>query len=131
MSNRINGREDDFVAAGFRKLDQPLEDHPPIIQWGKIYLTKMTQEEKIRYLERLASAMNHAAAIIQEERDQLAVLATKKEEQIMKMTEALNQNNAMIQAEITKVNQERQSFNAEVKKLKDKIRKLERDGDNS
>lgn len=55
--------------------------------------------------------MNHAASLIQTERNQLNKLCELKEQQIEKMKEAMDANNNMLQSEIAKINEERQKFN--------------------
>jgi len=124
--SKINGNgQDDFVAAGFHRLDERLVTRrPPKIMWGPEYLMK-TDSAKIEYLEKLAAAMNHAAHLIQDERDQLNKLCGLKEEQITSMKASLAQNNEMIHSEITKMNEERQSYNAQIAKLNQRIRELE------
>lgn len=120
MSNRLN--QNDFVGAGFKRLDNTaIEQYPPKIQWGQLYRDK-SQEEKIRYLERLASAMNHAAAKIQAERDALGRLCEKKEMQLIVMAHSMEQNNAMLQSEVTGMNEDRQQMLQEIARLRTELR---------
>lgn len=103
--------QEDLIAQGFHKLDDDLiVAKPPQILWGRIY-QESSDEEKIEYLEKLASTMNHAAALIQDERNQLTELCELKEQQIEKLKKAMDANNNMLQSEITKINEERQKFN--------------------
>lgn len=121
MSNILN--QDDFVGAGFQRLDATaIEQHPPKIKWGQLY-RDMSMRAKIRYLERLASAMNHAAATIQNERDALGALCEKKEQQLATMARAVEQNNAMLQSEVTRMNEDRQQMLKEVARLRAELRK--------
>jgi len=121
MGNILNQK--DFVGAGFQKLDDTLiEQHPPKISWGMLYRDKMSQREKIQYLERIASAMNHAAAMIQKERDALNILCGKKERQLVTMQKAVAQNNEMLQSEVTRLNEDRQNMLQEIARLKNKLR---------
>jgi len=114
-----------LIAAGFHKLDPELMvDRPPKIKWGLVYQAS-SDEQKITYLEKLAAAMNHAAHLIQSERDKLSVLCVKKEEQIKSLKKALDQNNDMIQSEITRMNSERQDYNKAAAEANAKIRELE------
>ncbi len=69
--------------------------------------------------------MNHAASVIQDERDALGKLLDIKEEQLRKQHEMLNANNLMLQQQITKINEERQDYNAHVASLNARIRELE------
>ena len=103
--------QEDLIAQGFHKLDDKLiVARPPKISWGMIYQGS-SNEEKIEYLEKLASTMNHAASLIQDERNQLNKLCELKEQQIEKLKEAMDANNLMLQSEVTKINEERQKFN--------------------
>ena len=114
----------DLIAQGFHKLDNNLiENRPPKITWGKIYL-EFTSEEKLAYLEHLAATMNHAAYLIQTERNNLGKLCELKEGQIGKLKVAMEQNMFMLQSEITKINEERQSFNEEAVRMLTQIREL-------
>ena len=102
-----------------------ISERPPKINWGKGYLNK-PDSEKIKYLENFASSMNHAAYLIQGERDQLGKLCELKEKQLIGMNKSLTANNTMLQQEITKINEQRQGFNAEVARLNSRIRELEK-----
>jgi hypothetical protein len=118
--------KEDLIAKGFHKLDDNLiTNRPPKIKWGEIY-KGFTDKEKITYLEKLASSMNHAAHLIQSERNELGRLCELKEQQIIKLKEAMDKNMLMLQTEMTKINEERQRFNKEVLCLNQRIRELEK-----
>ena len=89
-----------------------------------------SDKEKIEYLEKLASSMNHAIALIQEERNKLGELCELKEQQLVKIAEAVRTNNEMLQQEVTRMNAERQGYNREVARLNTQIREMRSDGDN-
>ena len=115
----------DFIGKGFHRLDPDLiQDPPPKIKWGKKYLEEWSDEQKIKYLEKLACTMNHAAYLIQKERDELQAMCEKKEAQIIAMDKALRQNDILLQQEVTRMNEQRQDYNANVSKLNRKIREL-------
>ncbi len=121
----MNNEENDFYVEGFKKIDQNLIlRDPPKIKWGKQYQEK-TNEEKIRYLEKLASAMNHAAYLIQIERDKLNELLFLKESQLITMNDIVIKNNAMLQSEVTKMNGNKQEYNKKIAELNKHIRELE------
>lgn len=121
-----NGK-DEYVAAGFERLDPELiERRPPKIKWGRLY-GDMSDEAKVTYLEKLAATMNHAAYLIQEERNKLGVLCDMKEKQLLKMAEAVRVNNDMLQHEVTRMNEQRQGYNREVARLNERIRELSGD----
>lgn len=127
--------EDDLVAAGFHRLDPDLiEQRPPKIKWGMVYSGKVKDPEtgewwddarRIVYLEKLAATMNHAAKLIQDERNVLLELIEKKANQLIAASEAVNRNNAMLQQQITEMNEKQQQFNTRVAELNTKIRELE------
>jgi hypothetical protein len=122
MSNNDNG---DIFAAGFERLDEKyITKRPPKINWGMIY-KDMPDAEKISYLEKLASSMNHAAALVQDERNELGRLCELKEGQIATMEEAVRQNNVMLQQEVTRMNTQRQDYNEIIKGLNQRIKELE------
>ena len=121
---RLDNLSEDLVAKGFHKVDDHLVDRKaPKINWGRIY-QKFTDKEKIAYLEKLCSTMNHAAWLVQGERNQLNELCEKKEEQLGKMKAAMDQNMNTLQTEMTKFNEQRQQYNAEIAKLNKQLRKL-------
>jgi len=110
--------EKDLIKKGFHKLDSKLiSATPPKIKWGKIYQA-LDDKDKIAYLEKMASTMNHAAFLIQEERNELGELCQLKEEQLEKMSEAMVQNDTMLHGKITKMNEERRKFNESKSGLK-------------
>ena len=121
---------DDLMDAGFERLDSTkMENRPPRIKWGRIYKEKMSPQQKIEYLERLASTMNHAAALIQKERNVLGILCEKKEAQLMVMKKTVDQNGDMLQQQITRLNADRQHFIDEITKLRTEIRTLKKKAD--
>lgn len=129
MNNNVHLlKEDDLVEAGFERLDQRLlDDRAPKIKWGHIY-EKWPADRKLTYLEKLATSMNHAASLIQDERNQLVTLVELKEQQIEQAQKDVNANNAMLQAQITKHNAEKQdllkasmALQAEIKTLKAEV----------
>ena len=115
----------DFVGDGFRRIDpKVMTRRPPRIKWGELYKS-WKPERKIEYLEKFAASMNNAADLLQHERNELNVLCEKKEKQIEAMKVAIDQNNAMIQSEITKMNAERQEYNKAIAERNQRIRELE------
>lgn len=125
----VDNQQRDLVKEGFHKLDDNLVDsRAPKINWGKIY-QGLNEQEKIDYLEKLCATMNHAAHLIQEERNQLNELMEKKEKQLEAMKKAMAQNNELLQKQITEMNLDRQSFNKRVAELNKEIRELKAVGD--
>jgi len=120
--------EPDYVAAGFQALDVELPPRPKKIQWGRLYRDK-TDAQKITYLEKLAASMNEAAAKIQGERDALGQLCELKEQQLIQQSRAVAANNEMLQAEMTKMNLDKQEILKSCADLRARVRELERRGD--
>jgi hypothetical protein len=114
----INKIEEDLKSKGFNKLDKELISHnPPKIKWGEQF-EEMEDAKKIEYLKKLAATMNHAASLIQDERNQLNELLALKEKQVEKSAKLVEKNEEMVSKELAKVNEERQQFNQSVAGLK-------------
>jgi hypothetical protein len=114
--------QEDLMVDGFHKLDT-VEPNPPKVTWGVKFL-EMEPADQIAYLKKLASAMNHAAFLIQEERNQLLELCRKQEAQIKLQQEAVDKNNQMLQQEVSSMNEKRQVFNKEIARLNALVREL-------
>jgi len=120
MGNML--KMNDFVGAGFHRLDDNLiEQHPPMIQWGQL-VRDMGPEARERYLQRLASTMNHAARLVQDERNALQVLCGKKEEQLIALAKAVEANNSMLHSEVTRMNEDRQQMLTTIARLNTELR---------
>jgi hypothetical protein len=120
----VDNMQEDLENAGLNKLDPKHVDlAPPRIKWGELY-KNFNEAEKVEYLEKIASAMNHAAYQVQLERDELLKLCELKEKQIHQLGHDMRNNNGMIQSEIMKVNDERQAFNKHVAELNQQIKDL-------
>jgi len=135
----------DFIAKGWKKLDKELMvDEPPKISWGGIFLGERpdpkksligvpyfwTDSDRLSYTTKLAEAMNHAASLIQGERNKLLELLELKVGQLKQMSEAMEQNNLMLQTEITKMNENKQHYHAKIAELNRTIRELKAHGNN-
>jgi hypothetical protein len=115
---------DDLVAKGFHRLDSKLlTNNPPKIAWGSVYVA-WTDGERLSYVEKLACTMNHAAMLIQNERNQLLELCEQKEAQLTSIKRSLDANNEMIQQQVTTMNADRQKYNAAIAKLNQVVRDL-------
>lgn len=127
----------DTVEDGLLKLDQKwLKQNPPRISWGDKF-SDWEVDKQIRYLKRLASTMNHAAFLLQNDLRSCNKLLVQKEARITQMTKDLAANNVMLQQMAASLNDERQksnahaaSLNKEMKALRAKVQELE-DGNNN
>jgi len=116
---------DDYIGQGFHQIDdQYLSKRPPHISWGADY-KKMTDPEKILYLQGLANTMNHAAALLQDERDALNKACEMKEKQLRSMAETVQRNDMVLQAQIEQMNTQRHEFRTVIAQLDEKIRTLQ------
>jgi len=115
--------EIESVTEGIKHIE--VVELPPKVKWGEEFLA-WDDGHKIQYLTKFAEAMNHAADVMQTERDKLGKLAEKKEEQLMQMQAMMDANNRMLQSEVTKMNEYKQECNANIAKLNARIRELER-----
>ena len=119
-------KEIDKVSEGFKRVE--VAERPPKIKWGDTFHS-WPDQKKIKYLMKFAEAMNHAAYMVQKERDELGKLAELKEEQLMQMQSMMDANNRMLQSEVTKMNDYRQQAQDHAAKQEARIRELE-SGDN-
>ncbi len=124
--NNGNGKDkQDFLGDGYHRLDDELISRtPPRIAWGEGY-KMMTDAQKIDYLEKLASTMNHAAFLIQNERNDLVKLYDNKERKVEAMSKALDANNSMMQQQITKMNADKQEYFKSIARLNETVREYE------
>ena len=124
MTNNAKKIADEIYdhADGLKRIEAV--ELPPKIKWGDEFLS-WTPEKKLQYLMKFAEAMNHAADVIQRERNLLGELVEKKEEQLQQMQSMLDANNQMLQQEITRMNEERNKTNKYVAQLNARIRELE------
>ena len=127
MSKNGNGEDHglDFIADGWLTLNPQHAVRAKPIKWGVGYLRR-SNEEKIAYLEKLASSMNQALEQIQKERNHWGQKAEQKEAQVIELSRRLNQNNDVLQSEITRMNEERQVMRAEMAKLKHELREAQK-----
>jgi hypothetical protein len=113
------------LSEGFEKIDRKyISTRPPKIKWGNIFM-QWSLQKRYDYLMKFGEAMNHAASLVQKERDDLGKLCEQKESQLIKLNEMMRQNNEMLQQEVTRFNEQRQKYNKEIAHLNSKIRELE------
>ncbi len=101
-----------------------MEQKPPKIKLLDGF-HKRTSEDQYSYLLRLASTMNHAAKLMQDERDKMVKLVETKEQQLEKQKLAMQANNDMVQRIVTQVNDEKQKMFDTIAERNTKIRELE------
>ena len=134
-----NPKADDLVAfpppPGFKEL-KPAKGQrkdPPKIKWGKDFKS-WKQERKIMWLQELASSMNHAADMMQRERDALQVVLFKKENLIIEKQKQLDETSKMLNEAYGEFNKEKQILLERIQEHEQMIADLRRkikDGDNN
>lgn len=126
MSNNNGMSElEDFVIEGVQELDETaIASRPPKIRYSDKF-NALDAEVRAEYLGKLANTMNHAACLIQDERDKLNKLCELKEGQIQTLNEAMANNLMMLQSEVERMNQQRQDYHKNIKQLNAKIRNLQ------
>lgn len=124
MSDNI---EEDFISDGFKKLDPGvLVPKPPKIRWGEKYKS-WDDVVKIQYLEKFAHSMNHAAYLMQLERDKFGKLCEVKEKQLIMLSRSSVVKDETLLQQITKMNEQKEVYNKEMSSLKKQVRDLEND----
>jgi hypothetical protein len=117
-------KEEDFVAEDFVAEDWMRESrNVPLIELGDKWKVR-SPEEKIKYLIKLASSLNHACQLIQKERNELNELCAKKEAQIEKLHETRLADRKMIHTQIEAENQKQQILLEENQRLHAEIEQL-------
>lgn len=124
MSNNARKVSKEIHAVTEGLADVPVVELPPHIKWGDKFKSWDT-EKKISFLIKFSEAMNHAADVIQKERDVLGKLVEKKEAMLINIQGQLEANNKMVQSEVMKMNEYKQQSNATIAKLNARIRELE------
>jgi hypothetical protein len=115
----------DMVVEGFERLDDNILDRrPPKITWMEGF-EKKEDRAKIEYLKKLASTMNNAARLIQDERDALVKLMVKKEAQLAAMQKQMRQNDEVLQKQLISMNAQKQHASDEISRLAKRLRQYE------
>jgi len=78
---------------------------------------------KITYLKELSSSMNHAADLLQKERNLLLEKVSRLEEQVKNADESLLIQKGIVITNITASNEERQSFIEKIRDLQGRAKK--------
>jgi flagellar motility protein MotE (MotC chaperone) len=123
MNNKYPNLVTTALPDGFTKL-APIKGQrkaPPPIRWGEEYQS-WGERKKRQYAERVASAMNHAADLLQKERDERNKIIAHKEQQIKAAAKRHADLSDMIQRQITEHNAQTQQLNECIVELQKTIR---------
>lgn len=116
----MSEEEKDFVSKLFKRTSKDVK----LIEFSEKFHAR-PEKEKIEYLIKLASSLNHAAQQIQKERDLLNKLLFAKENQLKKCQEQRTQDRIMIQKQIATENAKQQALLRENQALRSEIKELE------
>ena len=98
-----------------------------LIQFGPKWHFEKSDSDKIDYLIKLASSLNHAAQQIQSERDELNSVAIRQEEQIKALEQSRAADRQMIHKQLAAENEKHQNLLKENQGLNRRITELERE----
>lgn len=103
----------------------------PTIKWGKQY-KDWSLRKRLDYCEKLASTMNHAADMLQKERNELLEVCSQQAEMIKALQRGYCDQGNMVQGQIGRFNEETQVLNnrivelvAQLGEAKKRIKELE------
>jgi hypothetical protein len=122
-----------FKDTNFRSIKRlpGMEDKAPKIQWGGRY-KEWPIERRLKYAEGLAASMNHAADVLQKERNRLVEIAEHQERQLKGKTRNLAAQGDMLQNEMNHHNSKQQELyelivelQKTIKQQKKRIKELE------
>jgi len=107
--------EPDLVTNGFTRLP-PLKETVPQIAWGKNFM-EWPPARQLTYAKDLASSMNHAAKLMQDERNAANQVAMRCTAQVKQLQHEAQANHDLLQRQLTRWNTEKQELLAEIATL--------------
>ncbi len=105
-----------------KRLPQ-MKSPAPQIRWGEEYKS-WPVERRLSYAERLASSMNHAADLLQTERNKLLEVVKRQEEQLKQATEKYVEQGQVMHRELGAQDAEKQQLYAQIVELTAKVKEL-------
>lgn len=123
-NNDYKNLEFEGNADGVSKLETLREELPDVseIRWGRKF-EDWSDYKKIDYLKELASSLNHAAELLQNERNELLQLLRRKEDMIISLNERLEDQGVMLHRELQKAGAEKQELMQRVVELDRRVKK--------
>ena len=118
----------DEMPPEFSKIDRlpTMEKNAPMISWGCVF-EEWPDTRKIDYLKKLASTMNHAADVLQTERNEIIKIAKAQETQIAQVAETEQQNRNLLQQQMTKANADKEALNQRIVELVQQVKALKKE----
>lgn len=105
---------------GFKKLERVNGRSAPDIAWGFEYQS-WPVEKRLAYAENLASSMNHAADLLQQERNAALGTIEHKEKQIKALYERLARETEVFNRQFQDMNESRQSLLRKIVTLEGRV----------
>lgn len=93
----------------------------PKIQWGIVYLD-WPIKKRLKYAEKLAASMNHAADVLQQERNKLVKIALQQEEQLKANIKTYAKQGEIIHQELVNTDAEKQKLYQKIVILSRKVK---------
>jgi seryl-tRNA synthetase len=100
-----------------------MKANAPQIAWGDEYKS-WPIEKRLSYAERLASSMNHAAAVLQDERDRLSDVCHAQQVKVEQAAEQYLKQGDQMHEELARADAEKQILYAEIDEAKKTIKRL-------
>jgi hypothetical protein len=94
------------------------------ISWGKDYMA-WPIEKRLDYAEKLAASMNHAADVLQQERNKLLVVVANQDAQLKSNANSYVGQGNLMHKELASADAEKQVLYQEIVQLKAQIKNLE------
>lgn len=132
----LNGKEPDLPPhpfGGLKRIERlaSMHQHAPKIKWGSDYQS-WPIEKRLNHAERLAAAMNHAADVLQSERNELLKLVAHQEAQLKQSAVKYLEQGDLIHRQLQKASDKRHEMSAcitqlrtENRALKNRVKELE------
>lgn len=95
-----------------------------MIAWGEEYKS-WPVERRLEFAEKLASSMNHAADLLQQERNELLKIARAQDEQLKANSKSFAGQGQLIHKELAAADAEKQTLYQEIVDLKQQIKNLQ------
>ena len=116
----------DQLPEGFSQLQRikGMQTHPPKIAWGKVYQDVWNDRQKREYAEKLAYAMNHAADLAQQEKNEAVKLLNRKERQLIASVKESNQIKELLTKLTLEHNDEKQKLQEQIVQQTIEIKQL-------
>ena len=98
-----------------------MQSRAPKISWGKVYQA-WPIDKQLRYAESLANSMNHAADVLQKDRDRIVKLAKAQEVQLKENVQRYTEQGELMHKELAAVDAEKQKLYTEIVELKTQLK---------